>query len=395
MTAPIPLEEAWTRLLSMIEPLGSELVAVDDAVGRVLAEPLVAQRTQPWADLSAMDGFACAGEGPWRITGESRAGQAFDDVVTSGEAVRISTGAAVPEGADRILVVEEALHEGRELAATQAPEPGRHIRRRGFDFAFGDILVEAGQRVSPAGLALARASGSGTLPVSRAPRVALIECGDELVADPRECPDDRLPASNGAMLGAMASQAGAIVQRIGPVADRKSALREAIEAARGNDLIVTMGGASVGDYDLVKPVLEELGADLAFWRVAIRPGKPLLVARWEGTLILGLPGNPVSSFVTSKLFMLPAIRALSGEARPLPVPIPITLRGSLPEGGLRREFHRARLVDGEACPIEERDSSALRALAQADLLIDRPAHADEAKAGTPVPCYRIGNGANA
>lgn len=395
MTAPIPLEEAWTRLLAMIAPLESETVAVDDAIARVLAEPLIARRTQPWADLSAMDGFACAGEGPWRIVGESRAGQAFDDVMTSGEAVRISTGAAVPQGADRILVVEEALLEGDNLAATEAPQAGRHIRRRGFDFAAGDMLMEAGQRIAPAGLALARASGNGTLAVRRAPEVALIECGDELVADPQDCPEDRLPASNGAMLGAMAGRAGATIRRIGPVADRKDALRAAFEAATGSDLVVTMGGASVGEHDLVRPVLKELGADLAFWRVAIRPGKPLLVARWGGTLILGLPGNPVSSFVTGELFMLPAIRALSGEKAPLPVPVSIPLRGSLPRGGPRREFVRARLVNGGACPIEERDSSALQALAQADLLIDRPVDAQEVKAGTPVPCYWIGNGGNA
>ena len=389
MNAPIPLEEAWDALLALLSPLGVETVESVEAVGRILGEDLVARRTQPARDLSAMDGFACHGDGPWTIAGESRAGTPFARPIEAGQAVRISTGAALPDGADRILIIEEARIDGSRLTAGEAPEPGRHIRRKGLDFAEGVALIARGTRIDAAKLALARAAGHGALPVHLKPRVAVIECGDELVADPAQCPPDRLPASNGAMLSAMVEAAGGEPFTIGPVADEKPAMREAFAEAGDADLIVTSGGASVGEHDLVRPVLEELGAELAFWKVAIRPGKPLMVAKWRETIVLGLPGNPVSSFVTGFLFALPAIRALSGAADALPKAIMLPLAADVAEGGSRREFLRARITGNGVRPIAERDSSALRALAAADLLIDRPIGVPEAKAGTPVPCYLL------
>lgn len=391
MSAPIALEEAWERLFALARPLGAETVPVDETAGRYLAAGLLARRTQPARDLSAMDGFAVAGPGPWRVVGESRAGAAFAGNLAGGQAARISTGAACPAGTESIVLLEDAALAGEELHA-QAPGTDRYIRRSGFDFTEGTALLERGTRIGPAQLALARAAGHGEVIVARRPRLAIVECGDELVADPRDCPPDRLPASNGAMVAAMAAGAGAEVRRIGPLLDDRAALAAAFAGAAAADVLVTTAGASVGAHDHVRGALEDCGASLAFWRVAIRPGKPLLAGRRGDQLVLGLPGNPASSFVTAFLFLLPLLRALQGAATPLPATLAIRLSHSLPAGGERREFIRARLTEGCALPLEERDSSALRSLAAADLLIDRPVGAPAAPAGTPVPFYWLENG---
>lgn len=391
MTPPIPLEDAWARLLALAGPLGAETVAADRAQGRYLARPLAARRTQPARDLSAMDGFAVAGESPWRIVGESRAGAAFGAALAAGEATRISTGAAMPEGADAVLLAEDATVEGEQVSAGEPPSTS-YIRRRGFDFAERARLLEPGTPLGAAQLALARAAGHATLPVWRRPRLAVIECGDELVADPRDCPDDRLPASNGAMVAAMAAGLCESTSAIGPLPDRRGALATAFAEAKDADVIVPTAGASAGEHDHVRGALADWGADLGFWRVAIRPGKPLLVARRGAQLVLGLPGNPASAFVTAFLFLLPLLRALQGATEPLPRSMPLRLSEPLPAGDARREFRRARFAQGQAQPLEERDSSALRTLAAADLLIDRPAHAPAAASGDYVPTYWIGIG---
>ena len=391
MSAPIALEAAHERLFALARPLGAETVPLDEAGGRYLAEPLSARRTQPARDLSVMDGFAVAGAEPWRIVGESRAGAPFCGVLASGEAVRISTGAACPEGSEGIVIVEDAAVDNEVLTA-EAPQSSRWVRHRGFDFTKGTRLLEPGTRIGPAQLALARGAGHGALAVARQPSVAIVECGDELVTDPRDCPPDSLPASNGAMVAAMSEAAGARVQRIGPLPDDRAALARAFAHAADADVLVTTAGASVGEHDHVRGALEECGAELAFWRVAIRPGKPLLVAQRGQQLVLGLPGNPASSFVTAFLFLLPLLRALQGAAKALPTALPMPLAQPLPASGQRREFVRALLVDSHALPLEERDSSALRTLAAADLLIDRPIGAAAAQAGTSVPCYWLGNG---
>lgn len=391
MTPLLTLEEAWERLFALARPLDAETVAVDTALGRYLAADLLARRTQPSRDLSAMDGFAVAGPGPWRIIGEARAGADFAGSLRAGEAIRISTGAASPEGTGGIVMVEDGVVAADRLTSTVAPNPG-HIRRRGFDFMENAVLLGKGTRIGAPQLALTRAAGHGELAVAQLPRLAVIECGDELVANPGDCPPDRLPASNGAMVAAMAAEAGAVVQRIGPLLDDRDALARAFADAGEADVIVTTAGASVGAHDHVDGALEDWGAELAFWRVAIRPGKPLLVAQRGAQLVLGLPGNPVSAFTTAYLFLLPLLRALQGSVRPQPAAIPIPLGEAIEAGGERREFRRARLVDGTAHPLPERDSSALRTLAEAALLIDRPAHARAAKVGDSVPCYWIGIG---
>lgn len=393
MSALIPLEEAWERLFALAGalPSGAEAVPVAEADGRYLAETLTARRTQPGADLSAMDGFAVVGPAPWQIIGESRAGEPFAGSLAISEAVRISTGAACPHGTTGIVLLEDATVEGGVLTA-HPPEPGRWIRKRGFDFTTGATLLSPGERLGPAQIALALAAGLGEVLVARRPLVAVLECGDELVADPTNCPPHRLPASNGAMVAAMARSASARVRAAPLLPDDHAKLAMAIAEAADAQVIVTTAGASVGEHDHVRGALEDCGARIAFWRVAIRPGKPLLVGRLGRQLVLGLPGNPASSFVTAFLFLLPLLRALQGAANALPTVLPLCLDSPLTAGGDRREFVRGQLRGGRAVPLAERDSSALRTLATADILIDRPIGAPPAPAGSSVPCYWLENG---
>jgi len=342
-----------------------------------------------------MDGYALSGPGPWTIVGESAAGRPFGGHLTTGEAVRISTGALMPAGASAILLQEEAAREDDRLAVAPGGEASpRHIRRKGFDFARGDAILEPGVRVGPAQLALAIAAGHGAggLEVGRSPRVAVIDSGDELATGATTWEDHRLPASNGAMIAGMAAPFAASVERLGPVPDRMEALAAALADAEGADVIVTTGGASVGDHDLVRPALEAWGATIDFWRVAMRPGKPILVARRGPQWILGLPGNPVSSYVTAFLFLLPLLRRLAGARDCLPTPILARTESALPPGGSRLELVRARLADGRVTPLGQQDSSSLRALAAANALIERPIDAPAVAENGEVPIYLLENG---
>ena len=397
MTTALPLEEAQARLLAMAQALPLQTVTAAEAFGRYLVDPLVAQRTQPPADLSAMDGYALRLNdmgGPWQVIGESAAGHPFSGQISAGEAVRISTGAHVPAGAGAILLQENAERDGDTLTLNGEGVPAeRHIRRAGFDFCTGDTLAIEGSRIDPALLALAFAAGNANLSVRRLPSIAVIDSGDELSADPANCGPHQIPASNGPMIEGMLSQVPCAVHRIGPVPDAMDALLDALDEAEGCDLIVTSGGASVGDHDLVRPALEKWGADIAFWRVAMKPGKPLMVAKRGKTLILGLPGNPVSSFVTAFLFLLPLVRKISGAASPLPSLFHAPLTGELQAGGPRMEFLRARWDGKCVAPLPEQDSSALLALSRANCLIMRPAGAPALAAGADVPAYLIRNGA--
>ncbi len=399
MMPPLPLAEAQARLLADVTPLAAETVPVADSLGRCLAAPLLARRTQPAADLSAMDGYALRereseGEGetgPWRMVGESAAGHPFQGTVGPGEAVRISTGALMPHGADAVLLQENARREGDQLALNGAGNPTpRHIRRAGFDFHQDDVLLAAGSRIGAAQIALALTAGNGALAVHRLPRIAIIDSGDELSADPAACAPHQIPASNGAMVAAMAAGQVSQVMRLGPVPDDLPALALALEqAGTAADVIVTSGGASVGDHDLVRPALEAWGASIDFWRVAMKPGKPLLVARKGSQWVIGLPGNPVSSYVTGFFFLLPLLRALAGDARPLPRPVPFALGADVPPGGPRLEFLRAICAEGTVTPIGEQDSSALRSLAAANALIERGPGAPALRKGAAVPTYLL------
>lgn len=401
MTPPIPLEEAQARLLALVEPLPVEHVDVEGTLGRYLAAPMSARRSQPMADVSAMDGYAVtAGDlaGPWQVIGESAAGHPFDGTLAPGEAVRISTGALVPAEAGAVILQEDLTRQGDTLVLTgTAPHPGhRHIRMRGMDFTDGGLLLAQGTPIGPAQIGLAVAAGHKHLPVHGIPRITVIDSGDELAAEPDCCADHQIPASNGAMLTAMMRSLPVDAKRNGPIPDDLDALVAAFEAAADADVIVTSGGASVGDHDLLRPALEAWGAEIDFWRVAIKPGKPLLVAtRHHGErrqLVIGLPGNPVSSLVTAYLFVLPVLRGLLGAAEPLPRSISAKLSAPLKAGGARREFLRG-VWDGEtAQALSLQDSGALSSLAASNVLIDRPAHAEAAAAGDMVRLFLLQNG---
>lgn len=400
MTVPLPLEEAQARLLALAAPLTIEHLPVTEALGRYLAEPLTARRTQPAAAMSAMDGYAVRAAdlpGPWSIIGESAAGHPFGGVVSVGQAVRIATGALVPAGADTVLIQENCVRDGALLAliadaAPAAAAPGQHIRRAGNDFSQGQTLLATGTRLGPAQLGLALTGGHRLLAVHRRPRVTIIDSGDELSIDPEACAVHQIPASNGVMLAALVAGLPAEVTHGPPVPDQLAALVAAFDAAAGADVIVTSGGASVGDHDLLRPALAQWGAKVDFWRVAIKPGKPLLVARKGPTLVLGLPGNPVSSMVTAQLFLLPLLRILLGAAAPLPQPISLVLAGELPAGGDRREFLRGQAGGSAVRAVSQQDSGAIAALAASNCLIDRPAHAAALSAGSAVSVYLLENG---
>lgn len=393
MNAPLALEEAQARLLALAPVLPAQDIATEAALGRVLAQDLNANRTQPPADLSAMDGYALgAGEGPWALVGESRAGAPYPGTIGAQECVRISTGANVPDGGTRVLLQEDAAVEDGMVSTTEIPPTGRHIRLRGFDFHADDLLLPRGTRLNAGRIALALAGGHGSVSVTRPVRVAVLDSGDELAADPANCLPHQIPASNGAMIAAMLAPLGCEVLRLGPVGDDMAALEDALRRAEGADVLVTTGGASVGDHDLIKPALASWGAETAFWRVAIKPGKPLLVATRGAQVILGLPGNPVSSFVTAFLFALPLVRALQGDSAPLPASLMMAAGEPLPAIGPRREFLRA-VMEGSAVRLAgSQDSSALSALAAADCLIDRAARAPAVAEGEAVRVFPLRNG---
>lgn len=394
---PLPLEEAQARLLALAALLPVERVDIDSLAGRFLAEPLHARRTQPACDLSAMDGYAVtAGDlaGPWQVIGESAAGHPFEGIVAPGQAVRVATGAVLPQGADAVILQEDTRRDGAGLTLTGTPPspPGKHIRRTGLDFREGGLLLEAGTRLGPAQIALAIAGGHRHVAVRRRPVLAVLDSGDELAGDDGECLPHQIPASNGTMLAMMAAPLVSRTRRLGPVPDSMEALAEALAQAEDADVIVTSGGASVGDHDLIRPALEAWGAQIDFWRVAIKPGKPLLIARRGQQLIVGLPGNPVSSFVTAFHFLLPLLSALQGASSPLPRRIAARLAEPLGPGGGRREFLRAVWDGREIKALALQDSGALSSLAAANALIDRPARAVPAGPGEEALAYLLENG---
>jgi molybdopterin molybdotransferase len=397
VTGLLPFAAALERLLAGVAPLPPEAVPIDQCAGRVLAGPLTARLTQPPFAAAAMDGYAIRWvdlHRPWRVVGESAAGHGWAGTLNeamggTGEAVRIFTGAPLPAGADTIVVQEEVARDGdiARLAGDGPPHEGAHVRKAGQDFAAGDALMAAGTRLAPPHLGLAAAAGHGALAVVRRPRVALIATGDELVPPGVMPGPGQIVSSNPAMLVPLLRWAGADVEDPGLIPDRADALAAAIRESDA-DLVLTIGGASVGDHDLVVPVLRQLGAALDFWKVAIRPGKPLLAGTLGGGRILGLPGNPVSAFVTALLFALPLVARMGGRDPALPM-VRLPLASALPGNGPRRDHLRARRLDGRAEPFTRQDSALLSLLAGADLLVIREAHAPPADAGEPVDCIAL------
>lgn len=381
----LPVAEAQARLFAMTPPLPPENAGLRDAAGRWASADVLAARTQPAADLSAMDGYAIRFAdlpGPWRVMGESAAGRPFGGRVSAGEAARIFTGAAMPPGADTVLIQEEAARQGDTLTLTGEGPPylGRNTRAKGLDFTEGDRLIEVGQRLTPARIAVAATGGVAILPVRRRARIAIVATGDELVAPGQPVTGAQLPESNGAMLAAMLADLPVDVIDLGILPDRLDALTAAFARVEC-DLLVTTGGASVGDHDLVRPALKAAGGTIDFWRIALRPGKPMMAGRLHGATILGLPGNPVSAFVTAILFVRPVIAHLCGAANPLPRTTMAILGEDLPANGPRTDYLRAAHRDGRVHAAAIQDSSMLLNLARADCLIVRPAHAPAASRG--------------
>jgi len=389
----LPVAEAQARLLALATFLPTESVPLIEAAGRWAAEDVTARRTQPAADLSMMDGYAIRFAdmpGPWIVIGESRAGAGLDKSIGQGQAARIFTGAPVPEGADAILVQEEAARDGEllHLSGEGPAGPGSSIRPRGSDFAEEERLIASGDLLTPGRIAAAAVGGHGMLSVRRRPRITLISTGDELVAPGKATDGVMLPASNGVMLQALIGRT-AVVRDAGITPDRLDALVTAFRTAVDADIIVTTGGASVGDHDLVRPALAEAGASLDFWRIAMRPGKPLLAGKLGSTIVLGLPGNPVSAFVTARLFLLPLVAHLGGARNPTPSTERARLAAPLPAVGNRDDYVRATLSEGRVTPLPNQDSGALSTLALADALIVRLAGAPPASVDEIVDILRV------
>lgn len=392
----LPVDDALARLLAGAASLPAEQVPLHDAAWRVLAEPVSALRTQPPFDASAMDGYAVRADdiatlpATLSVIGEAPAGRRYDGTVSAGQAVRIFTGAPVPEGADTILLQEDARAgaDGRTVEALESTTKGKHIRKAGLDFREGDPLLPAGRILDPAALSLAAAANHDMLPVTARPRVAILATGDELLPPGSTPGPDQIIASNGYGIAALVRTDGGEPLDLGIVPDRKDAIAEAIDRARsaGAHVIVTLGGASVGDHDLVHGVLTGLGMTLDFWKIAMRPGKPLMVGKLDGIHVLGLPGNPVSSLVCAHLFLRPLLAKLGGrEFRP--DMRDAFLGEAMKPNDHRRDYVRARTNERDgrlvATPFPTQDSSMLRTLAEANCLIIREANAPAAAEGDP------------
>ncbi|MHA6722684.1 molybdopterin molybdotransferase MoeA [Sphingomonas sp. RS2018] len=378
----IPVAEAQSRLLALATPRPAETVPLAKAAGRWAAADVAATRTQPDADLSAMDGYAIRfadRTAPMRVVGESAAGRPFSGQIGAGEAVRIFTGAAMPAGADCVLVQEEAARAGDTLTLSgEGPKGvGGNVRRRGLDFAEAEIVVAAGERWTPPRVALAGLAGHATVPVRRRVRVAIASTGDELVPPGTPLAPGQLPESNGVLLAALLADLPVEIVSLGILPDRLDVLTAAF-AAVDADILVTTGGASVGDHDLVRPALEAAGATIDFWRIALRPGKPMMAGRMRDTVVLGLPGNPVSAFVTATLFLRPLVAALGGASAPFPPTYTAPLGEPLPANGPRTDYLRGAVIDGRVLVAAIQDSSMLRTLARSTCLVLRQPHAPPA-----------------
>lgn len=383
----ISLDDARTRLLALATARPAITLPLHTTTGLVLAEALSSRRDQPAADLSAMDGYAVRSAdlpGPWQVIGESAAGRPFAGSIGPCEAARISTGAMIPDGADCVVVQEDIVRDGERLTLTgEGPAtPGAHIRRAGHDFAEGTPLAQAGAVIDARLIALAAMAGHGALPVHPRPRIAIISTGDELVPPGEALPSPaHIPASNGVMLASMLSAlpVDLIVPPLLP--DDRATIAAALKEHSNADIIVTTGGASVGDHDLIQPALADSGGTVDFWRIAMRPGKPVMVGTLGKAIVLGLPGNPVSAYVTALLLLLPLARTMLGYQRVLPDITQGVAGMPFPANGPRQDFVRAQIADGALHRIGNQDSGALAALHAADALVVRPAHAPEAAPG--------------
>lgn len=397
----LSVEQALERILGAMSPLPGEQVSVADGLGRVLASDVVARRTQPPAAMSAMDGYAVRSAdvaqvpATLKVVGQAPAGGAWEGTLGAGEAVRIFTGGPVPDGADAIVIQENTeAGDGKVTVLQSAPE-GRFIRPAGLDFSEGDVLLPAGRLLTARDIALAAAANRPWIMVHRRPRVAILVTGDEVVMPGDPLAPNQIVSSNSLGMAAMVRVFGGEPYLLGIAPDDREALAAMAAGAKGADLLLTSGGASVGDHDLVQSVLGEIGFELGFWKIAMRPGKPLIFGHVGDTPVLGLPGNPVSALVCSMLFLRPALARMlgmpdagmaNGQTARLAIP--------LDENDERQDYLRGTLANDETgdllvTPFTRQDSSMLNMLAQADCLVVRPPHAPALAAGERVPVIPI------
>jgi molybdopterin molybdotransferase len=400
----LTVEDAIQRIERAFSPLGAEMVSLDQALGRVLAEPLEARLTQPPADVSAMDGYAVRAADVeslptrLRIVQRIAAGQPPSAPIGCCEAARIFTGAQVPPGADTIVIQENCDEADDHVTVREGKRTlGQHIRKAGLDFATGDIALHSGRRLTARDISLAAAMNRPWLKVTRRPRIALLSTGDELVNPGDPVGPAQIIGSNGIGLAALVRAFGGEPVNLGIARDTLDDLDRAIESALGFDALVTSGGASVGEHDLVQTALTNRGMQLGFWKIAMRPGKPLMFGTLDALKVLGLPGNPVSTIVTALLFLKPAIDRMSGLSGVEPTREVAVLGKDMPANDTRQDYVRARLVtDAEgrriATPFAPQDSSMLSLIARAGCLIVRKPHAPAAKAGDTIDIIPLSGG---
>jgi molybdopterin molybdotransferase len=391
----LTVRDAHARVIATFEALPSEAVSVADAAGRVLATAPAARLTQPPSDLSAMDGYALRAEdvpaAPATLTlvGQAPAGGSYDPALKPGETVRIFTGGPLPMGADAIVIQEDTKADGAKITILEAPRPGRHIRKAGLDFAAGDRPLAAGRILTTRDVALAAAMNLPWLSVHRKPRVAILSTGDELVMPGEPVGRNQIVSSSGIAVAALVRGWGGEPTLFDIARDDAGLIQSRIAAGAQHDLLITLGGASVGDHDLVQDALKAQGFAMDFWRIAMRPGKPLMFAAKDRARVLGLPGNPVSTMVCALLFLKPAIDRLLGQPGDLPATRPARLAVDIKENDTREDYVRSalsRAADGTltVTPHPVQDSSMLSVLAASDGFLVRPAHDPAHKAGDVV-----------
>lgn len=396
----LSVEEARSRILAEIPVLELQTVPIGQARGRVAGEDILAKLSHPPVAVSAMDGYGLSsqdvGQLPVRLRkiGESRAGASFQGRMARGACVRIFTGAAVPEGVDVIALQEDAEESGGEVVIRETPKPGQYIRRAGLDFSAGQALVRQGKVLTARDLGLLASAGHGQVAVRRRPKVAILSTGDELVP-PGEAPGpDQIVCSNGLALSAAVESWGAEALDLGIAVDRAEAIAEAADRAMGADILVTSGGASAGDHDLVQAGVAQRGFVQSFWRIAMRPGKPLMFGRIGALPVLGVPGNPVSALVCAMLFLKPVLNKMYGASSPELTFETAVLGSAMGANDRREEYARARLergADGRLAvwPFSAQDSAMQMALAQSGALVRRPPFAPPAPAGSEVEILRL------